>query len=142
MSAGTGIRHSEYNPSALQPVHFLQIWIQPDRRNIDPEYEEKRFADDEKRGRLRLVVSPDRAEGSLLMHQDARLYAGLFDGSEGAALQVAAGRLIYVHVARGRLEANGVALNAGDALRITDGGVLTLNQAQAAEVLVFDLPPV
>jgi len=141
MSAGTGIRHSEFNPSALQPVHFLQIWIQPDRRDIAPEYEEKRFAEDEKRGRLRLIVSPDRAEGSVLMHQDARLYAGLFDGSENAALQVAPGRLIYVHVARGGLEANGVALNAGDALRITDGGLLTLNQAKVAEVLVFDLPP-
>jgi hypothetical protein len=90
---------------------------------------------------LRLIVSPDRAQGSLLMHQDAKVYAGLFDGSESAALQVAAGRLIYVHVARGRLEANGVALNAGDALRITDGGTLSLKQAQAAEVLVFDLPP-
>jgi redox-sensitive bicupin YhaK (pirin superfamily) len=141
MSAGTGIRHSEFNPSALEPVHFLQIWIQPNRNNIDPEYEEKRFAEQEKRGRLRLIVSPDRAQGSLLMHQDAKVYAGLFDGSESAALQVAAGRLIYVHVARGRLEANGVALNAGDALRITDGGTLSLKQAQAAEVLVFDLPP-
>ncbi len=141
MSAGTGVRHSEFNPSALEPVHFLQIWIQPDRPNLDPEYEEKRFAETEKRGRLRLIVSPDRAEGSVLMHQDARLYAGLFDGAENAALAVAAGRLIYVHVARGRLEANGVALNAGDALRITDGGVLSLDRAQAAEVLVFDLPP-
>ena len=141
MSAGTGIRHSEFNPSALEPVHFLQIWIQPARPNLDPGYEEKRFAEHEKRGRLRLIVSPDRAEGSVLMHQGARLYAGLFDGSENAALEVAAGRLIYVHAARGRLEANGVALNAGDALRITDGGPLSLARGQAAEVLVFDLPP-
>ncbi len=94
MSAGTGISHSEFNPSALEPVHFLQIWIQPDRRNLAPEYEEKRFAEQEKRGRLRLIVSPDRAEGSLLMHQDARLYAGLFRDSENATLKVAAGRLI------------------------------------------------
>jgi redox-sensitive bicupin YhaK (pirin superfamily) len=141
MSAGTGIRHSEFNPSALEPLHFLQIWIQPDRRNIDPEYEEKRFEEMEKRGRLRLIVSPDRAEGSLLMHQDARLYAGLFDGPESAALRVAAGRLIYLHVARGRVEANGVLLNAGDALRVTEGGSLSLEHARTAEVLVFDLPP-
>ena len=140
MSAGSGVRHSEFNPSPGEPVHFLQIWIQPDRRNIEPSYEEKRFAPDEKRGRLRLIVSPDRADGSLLIHQDARVYAGLFTGEEHADLTVAKGRRIYVHVARGTLTANGAALAAGDALRIGNAGRLTLSDAKDAEVLVFDLP--
>ena len=119
MSAGTGVRHSEFNPSQKQGTHFLQIWIQPDAANIEPSYEEKHFGAEEKRGRLRLIVSPDRAEGSLLLHQDARLYAGLFDGAEQADLEVRSGRRIYVHLARGSLTANGVALEAGDALKIT-----------------------
>jgi redox-sensitive bicupin YhaK (pirin superfamily) len=140
MSAGSGVRHSEFNPSPNAPVHFLQIWVQPGERNIEPSYEEKHFATAEKRGRLRLIVSPDRAEGSLLIHQDARLYAGLFTDSETADLQVNAGRRLYVHVARGALSANGQALQAGDALRITDSGKLHLDKALDAEVLVFDLP--
>jgi redox-sensitive bicupin YhaK (pirin superfamily) len=140
MSAGTGVRHSEFNPSSHEPVHFLQIWIQPAERNIEPSYEEKRFAADEKRGRLRLIVSPDRADGSLLIHQDARIYAGVFDRDERAELKVAHGRRIYLHVARGALTANGSTLEAGDALRISDGSVLVLSQARDAEVLVFDLP--
>jgi len=140
MSAGTGVRHSEFNPNSTEPVHFLQIWIQPAERNIEPGYEEKRFAADEKRGRLRLIVSPDAAEGSLLIHQDARIYAGLFDGDERAQFKVARGRRIYLHVARGALTANGSTLEAGDALRISDGSTLTLSQARDAEVLVFDLP--
>ncbi len=121
-------------------MHFLQIWIQPAERNIAPSYEEKRFAAEEKRGRLRLIVSPDRAAGSLLIHQDARVYAGLFDGNEHAQLDVAPGRRIYLHVARGSVTANGSVLEAGDALRITDGTPLVLSQAHDAEVLVFDLP--
>jgi hypothetical protein len=140
MSAGTGVRHSEFNPSSSEPVHFLQIWIQPAERNIEPSYEEKRFTADEKRGRLRLIVSPDRAEGSLLIHQDARIYAGVFGRDEGAEFTVTRGRRIYLHVARGALTANGSTLEAGDALRISDGSVLTLSQARDAEVLVFDLP--
>jgi quercetin 2,3-dioxygenase len=140
MSAGSGIRHSEFNPSSDEPVHFLQIWIQPAERNIAPSYEEKRFAAGEKRGRLRLIVSPDRAEGSLLIHQDARIYAGAFDGAERAELEVAPGRRIYLHVARGTLTANGSTLEAGDALRISDGSALILAEAREAEVLVFDLP--
>jgi quercetin 2,3-dioxygenase len=140
MSAGTGVRHSEFNPSPGEPVHFLQIWIQPAKRNIEPGYEEKRFAPEEKRGRLRLIVSPDRADGSLLIHQDARIYAGLFNGDERAELEVQPGRRIYVHLARGSLTANGAALEAGDALRITDGTQLTLSAGRDAEVLVFDLP--
>jgi len=140
MSAGTGIRHSEFNPSTSEPVHFLQIWIVPDVMNIDPSYEEKHFSAGEKRGRLRQIVSPDRADGSLFMHQDARLYAGLFDGDERATLEVTAGRLMYVHVARGSIEANGVALATGDALRITDATTLHLKNGRDCEVLVFDLP--
>src|SRR6202035_3078635 len=140
MSAGTGVRHSEFNPSPSEPVHFLQIWIQPAQRNIEPSYEEKRFAPEEKRGRLRLIVSPDRTDGSLLIHQNARVYAGLFTGNERADLEVAPGRRVYLHVARGALTANGTALEAGDALRITDGAPLVLKDARDAEVLVFDLP--
>jgi redox-sensitive bicupin YhaK (pirin superfamily) len=140
MSAGSGVRHSEFNPSAQTGTHFLQIWIQPNVRDIKPSYEEKRFAAEEKRGRLRLIVSPDRAEGSVLIHQDARVYAGLFDGSEAADLTVAPGRRIYVHLARGRLTANEVTLDAGDALKVTGDGHVALRQGQDAEVLVFDLP--
>jgi len=140
MSAGSGVRHSEFNPSESQAVHFLQIWIQPDVRNIEPSYEEKRFSAEEKRGRLRLIASPNRAEGSVLIHQDARVYAGLFDGAEQAELTVAPGRRIYLHVARGRLTANQIALEAGDALKVTEGSHVALNDGRGAEVLVFDLP--
>ena len=140
MSAGTGVRHSEFNPSHSEGTHFLQIWIQPDKAGIEPSYEEKRFTAGEKRGRLRLIVSPDRAQGSLLIHQDARIYAGLFTGPESAELQVPEGRRMYVHVARGAIEANGVALGAGDALQITRDAELRLEHGNEAEVLVFDLP--
>jgi quercetin 2,3-dioxygenase len=140
MSAGSGVRHSEFNPSSTAGTHFLQIWIQPDKAGIPPSYEEKRFPAEEKRGRLRLIVSPDQADGSLLIHQDARVYAGLFDGAEQADLTVKSGRRIYVHVARGTLTANGAALSTGDALMVTNGTVLHLEQGQDAEVLVFDLP--
>src|SRR5437762_4531499 len=115
MSAGRGVQHSEFNPSDRDEVHFLQIWIQPKEHGIAPSYEEKRFSAEEKRGRLRLIASPDRAQESVLIHQDARVFAGLFDGTESAALDVENGRWIYVHVARGALTANGVALEAGDA---------------------------
>jgi quercetin 2,3-dioxygenase len=140
MSAGTGVRHSEFNPNPKEPVHFLQIWIQPAVKNIEPSYEEKRFATEEKRGRLRLIVSPDRADGSLVINQDAKVYAGLFTGNERTEFKTARGRRIYLHVARGAVKANGTALEAGDALRITDGAALRLSDAQDAEVLVFDLP--
>ena len=140
MSAGTGVRHSEFNPSAANLVHFLQIWIQPNVQGIEPSYEEKRFNADEKRGRLRLIASPDRAQESVLIHQDARVFAGLFDGPESASLDVENGRWIYVHIARGALTANGVELEAGDALKLTDTPALTLQNGHDAEVLVFDLP--
>jgi redox-sensitive bicupin YhaK (pirin superfamily) len=140
MSAGRGVMHSEFNNSQSQPVHFLQIWIQPDVRGIAPEYEEKRFEPADKRGRLRLVASPDGTGGSVRIHQDARVYAGLFDDDEQAALEVAPGRRLYVHVARGRLTANGEALAAGDALKLEGVTALGLADGVAAEVLVFDLP--
>jgi len=140
MSAGTGVRHSEFNPSSSDPVHFLQIWIQPAKLGIEPGYEEKHFAAEEKRGKLRLLVSPDAAEGSLLIHQDARLYAGMFTDGEQAELTVKDARRIYVHVARGVVSANGQRLQAGDALRITDTATVRLHGGHDAEVLVFDLP--
>jgi hypothetical protein len=121
-------------------VHFLQIWIQPDVLGIPPGYEEKHFTEAEKRGRLRLIASPDGADGSVVIRQDARVHAGLFDGEERAALEVAPGRRLYVHVARGRVTANGELLDAGDALKLTGVTRLELKDGGAAEVLVFDLP--
>jgi hypothetical protein len=138
MSAGTGVRHSEYNAHNGE-THFLQIWIEPQSTGIAPSYAQKHFPAEEKRGRLRLIVSPDARDGSLGMNQDAFLYAGLFDGAERAELALPKGRKGYVHVARGRISVNGHALGAGDALK-TDGGRIALEAGQGAEVLVFDLP--
>lgn len=140
MSAGHGVRHSEFNHSPDETVHFLQIWIFPDRNGHAPSYEEKHFADAEKRGRLRLLVSPDGREGSLRMNQQAFLHAGLFDGTESAELALAGGRRGYVHVARGEIEVNGQALKAGDALSIEGENSIRLGNGKTAEVLVFDLP--
>jgi quercetin 2,3-dioxygenase len=140
MSAGSGVRHSEFNPSDSEGVHFLQIWIQPNVRGIAPSYEEKRFETADKRGRLRLIASPDRAEGSVLIHQDARVYAGLFEAGESARLEIGDNRRVYVHVARGSVHANGAKLDAGDALQLTDAKELELREGANAEVLVFDLP--
>jgi redox-sensitive bicupin YhaK (pirin superfamily) len=140
MSAGRGVVHSEFNPSKTEGVHFLQIWIQPDVRGIEPSYEEKRFSVEDKRGRLRLIAAPDRADGSVLIHQDARVYAGLFDGDESARLTVRPQRRLYLHVARGSLTANGAGLGAGDALKAGDAPELVLEKGTNAEVIVFDLP--
>ncbi|HTC53742.1 MAG TPA: pirin family protein [Steroidobacteraceae bacterium] len=140
MSAGSGIRHSEFNGSKERPVHFLQIWIEPKYHGIEPGYEEKHFSNQEKRGQLRLIASPDRAAGSVLIHQDARVYAGQFDGAERAQLTLAPQRQAYVQVARGGITANGSALEAGDALQVTDADAVVLEKGHAAEVLVFDLP--
>ena len=139
MSAGTGVRHSEFNPSRDAPVHFLQIWIQPDERGIAPSYEQKRFEPQEKRGRLRLIASPDAREGSVTIHQDAHVYAGLFDGGERAVHALDAGRRAYVHVARGSIEVNGQALAAGDAVKVVDAREVTLQNGSGAEVILFDL---
>jgi quercetin 2,3-dioxygenase len=140
MSAGTGVMHSEFNPSETDEVHFLQIWLQPNVRGVAPSYEEKRFPSDEKRGRLRLIASPDRASGSVLLHQDARIYAGLFDGEERATLELPAGRRAYVHIARGEAHVNGTKLEAGDALKLREVQAITIDRGYAAEVLLFDLP--
>ena len=140
MSAGTGVRHSEYNHAAHETTHFLQIWIMPNQIGIEPGYEEKRFDAVDKRGRLRLVGSADGAEGSVVIHQDVRLYAGLFDGDEAASVAVAPGRRAYVHVARGRVSVNGQPLEAGDAAKLEDVEAVSLSQGSDAEVLVFDLP--
>ncbi|PZN33308.1 MAG: quercetin 2,3-dioxygenase [Proteobacteria bacterium] len=140
MSAGRGVRHSEFNPSTAEPVHFLQIWIEPDVLGIEPSYEEKHIPAEAKRGRLQLVASPEGAENSLLIHQNARIYAGLFDGAEHASFEFAPHRRIYVHVARGRVAANGTELQAGDALKLTNTTRLELERGREAEVLVFDLP--
>jgi len=140
MSAGSGVRHSEFNHRPDGPTHFLQIWIEPDRHGIAPGYEERRFDAADKRGRLRLIASPDGADGSLTVHQSARVYAGLFDGDEAAGLTLDAGRRAYVHLARGELRVNGHTLAAGDALKLVDEPQLQIDRGAHAEVLVFDLP--
>ncbi|MCJ9710357.1 pirin family protein, partial [Bordetella hinzii] len=140
MSAGRGVLHSEFNPQPDAATHMLQIWIEPDVAGIAPEYEQKSFDDADKRGKLRQVASPDGAEGSLRIHQDVRLYAGLFDGAETADLSLAAGRRAWVHVARGSVTVNGQALKAGDGLALEGETAVTLRDGDAAEVLVFDLP--
>ena len=141
MSAGTGVQHSEFNHAPNQTTHFLQIWILPNERGIAPGYEQKTFADADKRGKLRLVASPDGAEGSVTLHANAHLYAGLFDGDESAELQLATGRKGYVHLVRGELEANGQVLSAGDALLLDNETRVQLRRGRHAEVLVFDLEP-
>jgi redox-sensitive bicupin YhaK (pirin superfamily) len=139
MSAGTGVQHSEFNHAQDQTTHFLQIWIQPNVTGIPASYEQKTFAEAEKRGRLRLVASPDAADGSVLIHADARMYAGLLDGAETAALALPAGRKAYVHVVRGELDANGQHLKTGDAAMLDNEAGVSLSQGRHAEVLVFDL---
>jgi redox-sensitive bicupin YhaK (pirin superfamily) len=140
MSAGRGVLHSEYNPSKSAPVHFLQIWIIPNAYGVAPGYEQKYFGAEEKRGRLRLIASEHGAEGAVRIHQDARVYAGLFDGAERASLALDPARLAYVHVARGRLDVNGQALEAGDGLKVSETASLQFSAGKSAEVLVFDLP--
>ncbi|MBO9685556.1 MAG: pirin family protein [Mitsuaria chitosanitabida] len=140
MSAGTGVRHSEFNHSKDGQTHFLQIWIMPDRQGVTPGYEQKHFAEADKRGQLRLVASPDGAQDSVSIHQDARLYAGLFNGDERTERPLAADRLTYVHLVRGKLTVNGEALETGDALQLAREDRLVIEAGQDAEVLVFDLP--
>lgn len=139
MSAGTGVMHSEFNHAKDETTHFLQIWIQPDARGIAPSYEQKHFDATSKRGQLRLVAANDGAQGSVTLHADARLYAGLFDGAEQAELELAPGRLAYVHLVRGALSVNGQDLTTGDALQIRETSRLALTAGKDAEVLVFDL---
>lgn len=141
MSAGSGVTHSEFNGSSEAPVHFLQIWIVPDRTGGKPVYQQQHFDDADKRGRLRLIISPDGRDGSLRIQQDTRVYAGLFDGDENATLTLDKNRNAYVHVARGSIELNGVKLEAGDGVRLRHPEALQLSAGKDAEVLVFDLRP-
>ena len=141
MSAGTGIRHSEFNASNSAPVHFLQIWIMPDRQGVEPRYQQRHFSAADKRGRLCLIISPDGADGSLAVYQDARVHAGLFDGAERHAITLPPGRHAYVHVARGKLLVNGQPMQAGDGARLRHAERIEFSQGDAAEVLLFDLRP-
>jgi redox-sensitive bicupin YhaK (pirin superfamily) len=139
MSAGTGVQHSEFNHAEGQTTHFLQIWIEPNVRGMAPSYEQKTFPDAEKRGALRLVASPGGAEGSVTIHADAKMYAGLFSGTQTATLELDPARKAYVHLVRGALAVNGQALSGGDALLIEGESRLVLAGGQDAEVIVFDL---
>jgi len=139
MSAGTGVMHSEFNHAEGQTTHFLQIWIEPDVRGIPPSYEQKTFSDADKRGALRLVASPDGAQGSVRIHADAAVYAGLLDGDEAVTLALDPARKTYVHLVRGTLQVNGTPLAGGDAAMLEREAALSLTQGHDAEVLVFDL---
>jgi len=139
MSAGRGIQHSEYNHAAQDTTHFLQIWIEPNVRGIEPGYEQKHFDAAQKRGTLRLVASPDGRDDSVRLNANAALYAGLFDGDERAELALPANRKTYVHVVRGSVEVNGQALSAGDAAMLANEPALQIGAGRDAEVLVFDL---
>jgi len=140
MNAGTGVRHSEFNASQESPLHLLQIWIEPPALGLAPAYAERHFTLADRRGRLRLLAGPEPSDEALRLHQDARVYAGLFDEDEQARLMLATGRRAYVHLARGALTVNGVVLAGGDALKLSDTPQLELRAGSAAEVLVFDLP--
>lgn len=140
MSAGSGVRHSEFNGSKTEPVHFLQIWIQPNVTNIAPSYEEKYFPVESKIGQLRLIASSDGRDGSVLIHQDACVYAAIMNAGHSLEHRLERGRTAYVHVIRGRVSVNGMALAGGDALKISDEPAVGLAGAEAAEVLLFDLP--
>jgi redox-sensitive bicupin YhaK (pirin superfamily) len=139
MSAGTGVQHSEFNHAPNETTHFLQIWIEPNVRGIAPSYEQKTFSSSEKDGVLRLVAAPSGAQGAVRINADARMYAGLFDGAQSASLELDPARKAYVQVLRGALSANGQAMGQGDALLLQGVNRLALDQAQGAEVLVFDL---
>jgi redox-sensitive bicupin YhaK (pirin superfamily) len=140
MSAGSGVRHSEFNGSKSEPVHFLQIWIEPNVSGIPPSYEEKHFTPEAKQGRLRLVASNDGREGSVLIHQDAAIYAAILGPGDQPEHALAKGRTGYVHVIRGQVTVNGTALAGGDAIKLSGEAAIALAQADNAEVLVFDLP--
>jgi redox-sensitive bicupin YhaK (pirin superfamily) len=140
MTAGTGVRHSEFNHSKTEGVHFLQIWIQPSQTGIEPGYEEKHFAPESKQGQLRLIASSDGRDGSVLVHQDAAIYATILNGGDRVEHALGEGRGAYVHLVRGTASVNGVALKAGDALKIVAENKVAVDGAEAAELLVFDLP--
>ncbi|HEY3384020.1 MAG TPA: pirin family protein [Vicinamibacterales bacterium] len=140
MSAGTGVTHSEFNASSEELVHFLQIWLLPTSRGITPGYEQTTFSDAEKKGKLRLIASPDGRDGSVTIHADALLYAGRFDGKTGGELPLAKGRYAWVQVTRGKARVNGHVLKAGDGAALSDEALVRVEGMEASEVLVFDLP--
>lgn len=140
MSAGTGVQHSEFNHSPDAPVHFLQIWSEPNIKGIAPSYEEKHFDVESKQGKLRLIASPDGRDGSVLIHQDATVYASILNGEDRVRHELTPGRIAYVHVVRGRVSVNGTNLTAGDAVKVSQEMQLVLDKAEAAEILLFDLP--
>lgn len=139
MSAGTGIRHSEFNPSKTEPVHFLQIWLVPEKNGVRPQYEQKHFTDEEKRSRLRLVASHNGRDGSITIHQDADLYVTLLEPEERVSHRLAAGRQAWIQVAAGAVQVNGNALAAGDGAAVTDETNIELVGTETADVLLFDL---
>lgn len=139
MSAGTGVTHSEYNHSKNEPVHFLQIWFLPERGGLQPGYEQKTFAEDEKRGRFRLVASRQGSDGSVRLNQDVNMLVGLFDGEEEATLTLAEGRTAWLHVARGAVSVNGQRLKAGDGASVDAPESLSFSEGDSAEVIVFDM---
>ena len=140
MSAGTGVTHSEYNHSSEEPVHFLQIWLEPNKLGVEPAYDQKHFTPEARRGRLALLVSPDGRDGSIATHQDALMYGGIIDAGDQLAHDLPAGRRGYVHVARGSVRINGVTLSSGDGLAIEQEHMLRLEGTDGGEVLLFDLP--
>lgn len=140
MSAGTGIRHSEFNHSDRDPLHFLQIWVTPNKEGVAPRYDQKNFTDADKRGRLRLVTSPDGADGSVMIHQDARIYASIVDDGVTLTHELKPGRVGWVQVARETVNVDGEELRAGDGIAIQGGTLTFRGLARGAEVLVFDLP--
>lgn len=140
MTAGTGVTHSEYNASATEPVHFLQIWILPRERGLQPEYEQRHFPQTGSGAGLRLLASPDGADGSLTIHQEARIYAALLDDGEEARLELPGGRMAWLHLARGSLQLNGVALREGDGAAVADESGILLRGGTGCEALLFDLP--
>ena len=139
MSAGTGVTHSEFNHAEGQMTHFLQIWIEPNVQEIPPSYEQKSIPENEKRGKLRLIASPSGESDSVVIHADAKLYAGLFDGNENASLDINPQRKAYVHLVRGKLAVNGQRIAAGDAVLLEQENQIQIDNADKAEVLVFDL---
>lgn len=142
MSAGSGVLHSEMNPSQNEDVHFLQIWIIPNQQGVAPRYQQVNFSDAEKRGKFRLIIAPNGEDGALSVYQDTRVYSGLFNGDESATLALAENRYAYVHVAKGSVTLNGERLQAGDGVRVRNERELNFSNGEEAEVLVFDLRPI
>jgi redox-sensitive bicupin YhaK (pirin superfamily) len=139
MSAGTGITHSEFNHSPSERVHFLQIWIVPKIKGVKPRYQQVKFSEAEKRGKLRIIISPDGESDSLSVYQNVKVYAGLFDGNETSSLKLASDRFAYIHVARGEVVINGVRFEGGDGARVRNEPSIDIQEGKSAEILIFDL---